>query len=155
MRKSAFRWGQVLAFCLLSALFSISCIACSSSQGELQGVTVSDSGAVAVTFRLPDGKELEDVLGSEVGVENTAYVSNAEQPSQGKFVYWYAVGSGGIVSRYEDVYRYSPTAELSSATGVSSPPAYAMLYFEPKESDILKWEDSEELAKRYGIVLRF
>lgn len=129
---------------------SIACLtACSQQQKDLQGVNATDSESVAVTFKVPEGLTVEDVLGSKIGGENTMVVGEAT------FVYWYHVANGGILSRNGAVYRYAPNAEESYVTGVAAPPAYAMLYNVPDSSGIFDPADSGELAERYGIHLYF
>lgn len=142
-------------------LFSITVI-CFTSCGKnnknenLQGVTVNDSGQVAVTFVVPDGRTVEDVLGCEIGSENTVIISDLEKSSStAKHAFWYTVSSGGILSRFGDVYCYGPEATTSNTTGVTAPPGWIMLYSEPSEDAIFNPEDADALKEKYGIQLYF
>lgn len=142
-----------LAFMLM---FSFS--ACQSKQENdsgIQGVTVTNSGQVAVTFNVPNGKTVEEVIGSNIGNENTFYVSYATGNSNSFYVYWYKVESGGILSKNGDVYRYGPEASTSYATGVSAPPNWVLILSKPSDDEIFNPNDSELLAEKYGIYLNF
>lgn len=140
----------ILAFCLA---------ACSSNapddKSDITGVSVTDSGNVSVTFRVPDGMTVEDVLGSGIGKENIFYVSNVVGNSNGVYIYWYSVDNGGIVSCNGDIYRYGPKATVSHTTGVSAPPNWVMIYSTPSDDEIFNPEDAEKLSEEYGINLLF
>lgn len=104
---------------------------------------------------VPEGKNVEDVLGCGIGKENIAFVSSLENSSQEYNIYWYEVANGGILSRIENVYRYAPEATLSMTTGVLAPPGWAMLYSVPSEEKVLRPEDAKILSEKYGIHLYF
>ncbi len=57
-------------------LFAFMLTACRSN--KIQGVEEMDSGEVSVTFQVPEGMTLEEVLGCEIGSENIAYSTNVE-----------------------------------------------------------------------------
>lgn len=122
---------------------------------EIQGVSVLDSGEVSVTFTVPDGMTVEDVLGSEIGEEHTVCITNANSSTQENFTHWYTVSAGGILSRFDDIYRYGPDAEISQATGTATPQTWVMLYSAPSDDEIFKPEDTDLLAEKYGIHLYF
>ena len=75
---------------------------------KLQGVVERDSGEIAITFTVPDGMSVEEVLGSKIGVENSMNITKitSSGTSSGGFGYWYTVDKGGILCRKGDVYRY-------------------------------------------------
>lgn len=124
---------------------------------KIQGVVERDSGEIAVTFTVPDGMSVEEVLGSKIGVENSMNITKitSSGTSSGGFGYWYTVDKGGILCRKGDVYRYGPTAEVTRATGVLSPPPWLMLTSSPSENEIFNPEDSQVLEEKYGIKLNF
>lgn len=146
---------------LIASIFSVlilfslcSCSSDSKKGSDIQGVSISDSGDVTVTFRT-NGKGIEDVLGSELSDKNTFYVSWATDSGSGFYVYWYYVEGGGIVSERDGIYRYSPTAEVSRTTGTVSPPNSVLILSKPSEDEILKAEDAGALAEKYGIILNY
>ncbi|MGN0398996.1 MAG: hypothetical protein ACI4EO_02595 [Blautia sp.] len=50
-------------------------VGCSSD--KMQGGSLSESGEfMSVTFKLPEGKEIEDVLGCGIGSQNTIQVTS-------------------------------------------------------------------------------
>lgn len=119
------------------------------------GVEVRDSGEVAVTFELPEDRTLEEVLGSELGTKNTFSITTISDgsSSDGGFVYWYKVQTGGIVSQKGDICCYSPEAETSTMTGVEAPPAWVMVYSIPSDDELFNPKDVEKLSEEYGIEL--
>ncbi len=140
----------VLAMLILTAFLT----GCDSSNNDIQGVTVTESGEVAVTFKLPSTKKVEDVIGSEIGDENIFYVTDVTgSTNKGSYAYWYSVDNGGILSKNGSIYRYSPDASVSHATGVAAPPSWVMLYKTPSEDEILDPNDVELLKEQYGIEL--
>lgn len=131
------------------------CGGCGSD--KIQGVIERDSGEVVVTFTVPEGMSIEDVLESDIGEEipiNITSITSSGTSNEG-FCYWYTVSNGGILCRKGDVYRYGPTAEATRATGVLSPPAWVMLTSLPSENEIFNPEDSQKLEEKYGIKLNF
>ena len=143
-------------FFIMSVLLCLSgCGKTDIQKKDLQGVSVTEQGKVAVTFTVPEGKDVEDVLGCEIGKENIAFVSSLENSSQEYNIYWYEVANGGILSRLDNVYRYAPEATLSMTTGVLAPPGWAMLYSVPSEEDVFRQEDTKILSEKYGINLYF
>lgn len=124
---------------------------------KIQGVVESDSGEVAVTFTVPEGMDVEDVLGSDIGEENPmniTSIANSGTSNEG-FCYWYTVADGGILCRKGDVYRYSPTAEAIRVAGALSPPAWVMLTSSPSNDELFSQEDSQKLEEKYEIKLNF
>lgn len=146
-----------IIFCMLSLTFVLFCFAgCNDNSNKIPGVYVNDDGNVSVTFTVPNGKTVQEVIDSEIGKENTFLVSSVtESLNNGNYTYWYKVDSGGILSKCNNVYRYAPTAAVSFKTGVSSPPSWAMLYKTPPKDEIFNPNDTELLAERYGIKLYF
>ncbi len=146
-----------IIFCMLSLTFVLFCFAgCNNNPNKIPGVYVNDNEDVTVTFTVPNGKTVQEVIGSEVGEENTFLVSSVtDSINNGSYTYWYKVDNGGILSKRGNVYRYAPTAAVSYKTGVSSPPGWAMLYKTPSEDEIFNPNDAELLAERYGIKLYF
>ena len=118
-----------------------------SSSDELKGVGVTDSGTVYVTFRLPDGKTLSDVLGQSVSEDNVTIINdlNGGQSS----VHWSHVGDGLVV--WNGSYCcYSPTAGTVTLGSTTTPPAYMLM---SGSIECLDSADVGELAERYGITL--
>lgn len=146
-----------ITLCMLSLTFVLFCFAgCNGNSNTIPGVYVNDNGDVAVTFTVPNGKTVQEVIDSEIGEENTVFVSSlTDSTSKGNYTLWYKVDNGGILSTRGNVYRYAPTATVSYKTGVSSPPAWAMLYKPPSEDEIFNPNDAELLAEKYGIKLYF
>ncbi len=143
-------------FLIAMSIFLLSACEMSGSD-EIQGVTVRESGDVAVTFTIPEEMDVEEVLGCEVGEEtamNTSVITNTGM-SNGGFCYWCEVSNGGILCRKGDVYRYCPTAEASRMTGVWSPPAWLLLTDIPTDDKILNPEDAEKIKENYDIQLNF
>ncbi len=146
------------AVIILSLILILSLVACtfdSSENSGIQGVNITSSGEVSVTFKVPDGMSVEDVLGSGIGDENVFYVSSVTKNTNEFYVYWYKVNSGGILSRRGDIYRYGPEASVSFTTGVSAPPNWVLLLTKPSDDEIFNPEDTEKLAEKYGINLNF
>lgn len=142
---------------IMSLLVVLSLCACSSdsqTDSGIQGVSVRESGDVTVTFRTA-GKGIEEVIGSKLGKKNTFYVSSVTDNSGGFYVDWYHVESGGIISKRDGIYRYCPTATVSSATGTTSPPNWVLIMSMPSEDDIFKPEDADILLEQYGITLNY
>ncbi len=146
-----------IILCMLSLTFVFFCFAgCNDNSNKIPGVYVNDNGDVAVTFTVPSGKTVQEVIDSEIGEENTVFVSSVtDSINKGSYTYWYRVDNGGILSKCGNVYRYAPTAAVSYKTGVSAPPGWAMLYKTPSEDEIFNPNDAELLAERYGIKLYF
>lgn len=124
---------------------------------KIQGVNVRDSGEVTVTFTVPEGMSVEEVLGSEIGTETAANITSITTTgtSNNGFCYWCKVSSGGILCRKGDVYRYGPDAEVSRLTGAWSPPAWVMLTSTPSKDEIFDPDDAQKLEEKYGIKLNF
>lgn len=129
------------------------------SSDKMKGVSLSESGELrAVTFELPEGKEIEEVLGSEIGSENTIHVTTiGKDEMKEDFIYWYKVNSGGIVSKKGNIYRYGPNAELGyeKITNDLRPPNWLILVKTPSDEDLFDPEDAEKLEKKYGVKLSF
>lgn len=136
-------------------VFSLcSCSSGSKTDSGIQGVSVNDSGDVTVTFRT-SGKGIEEVIGSKLGDKNTFYVSSVTGETGGFYVDWYHVDSGGIISERDSIYRYCPTATVSSVTGTASPPNWVLIMSIPSEDEIFKPSDAGTLAEKYGITLNY
>lgn len=146
---------SVIIIIIITMFLTVACTSNSSENSGIQGVNVRDSGEVSVTFKVPDGMTVENVLGSEIGDENTFYVSNVTGNANGFYVYWYRVNSGGIVSCRDNIYRYGPEATVSFTTGVSAPPNWVLLLTQPSDDEVFNPEDAEKLAEKYGINLNF
>ena len=118
----------------------------------MPGVVIENDEVYSVTFELPEGESIEEVLGSELGSEHQMAITFGNDTS---ISYWYVVENGGLLSRYGNYYRYGPTAEIVDATGVSSPPAGIMLHNAPDPEDLFDPEDADILSEKYGISLNF
>ena len=118
----------------------------------MPGVVIENDEVYSVTFELPEGESIEEVLGSELGSEHQMAITFGNDTS---ISYWYVVENGGLLSRYGNYYRYGPTAEIVDATGVSSPPAGIMLHNAPDQEDLFDPEDADILSEKYGISLNF
>ena len=118
----------------------------------MPGVVIENDEVYSVTFELPKGESIEEVLGSELGSEHQMAITFGNDTS---ISYWYVVENGGLLSRYGNYYRYGPTAEIVDATGVSSPPAGIMLHNAPDQEDLFDPEDADILSEKYGISLNF
>ena len=118
----------------------------------MPGVVIENDEVYSVTFELPEGESIEEVLGSELGSEHQMAITFGNDTS---ISYWYVVENGGLLSRYGNYYRYGPTAERVDATGVSSPPAGIMLHNAPDQEDLFDPEDADILSEKYGISLNF
>ena len=148
--KKIINWILVLAMLILTAFLT----GCDSSSNGIQGVTVTESGEVAVTFKLPNAKKVENVIGSEIGDENTFYVTDLTgSTNKGSYAYWYNVDNGGILSKCGSIYRYSPDASVSHVTGVAAPPSWVMLYKTPSDDEIINPNDVKLIKEKYGIEL--
>lgn len=146
-----------IIICMLSLIFVLFCFSgCDDNSNKISGVYVNDNGNVAITFTVPNGKTVQEIIGSEIGKENTFFISSVtEDINKGSYTYWYKVDNGGILSKCGNVYRYAPTAAVSFKTGVSAPPSWAMLYKTPSEDEIFNPDNAELLAESYGIKLYF
>lgn len=142
-----------IRFVAIMILIIFCVLACGKE--EIQGVSVTESGQIAVTFVVPEGMTVEDVLKSKIGSENTMHFSYMDSSNREGFFYWYEVENGGILSRFDHVYRYAPQASPSSATGVSAPPAWATINSIPSDGEIFKVEDTQLLKEKYGVDLYF
>lgn len=72
-------------FLIAMSIFLLSACEMSGSD-EIQGVTVRESGDVAVTFTIPEEMDVEEVLGCEVGEEtamNTSVITNTGMSNGG------------------------------------------------------------------------
>lgn len=118
----------------------------------MPGVVIENDEVYSVTFELPEGESIEEVLGSELGSEHQMAITFGNDTS---ISYWHVVENGGLLSRYGNYYRYGPTAEIVDATGVSSPPAGIMLHNAPDQEDLFDPEDADILSEKYGISLNF
>ena len=118
----------------------------------IPGVVTENDEVYSITFELPEGESIEEVLGSEVGSEHQMAITFGNDTS---ISYWYVVENGGLLSRYGNYYRYGPTAEIVDETGVSSPPAGIILQNTPDQEDLFDPEDVNLLSEKYGISLNF
>ena len=75
----------------------------------MPGVVIENDEVYSVTFELPEGESIEEVLGSELGSEHQMAITFGNDTS---ISYWYVVENGGLLSRYGNYYRYGPTAEI-------------------------------------------
>lgn len=143
MKKSV-----ISSLLLASALILPAC----GSSDNMSGVSVSDSGSVVVTFTVPDGMTVEEVIGSSLGDEHQMAISSASGEGGGMMT-WYEVESGGLICKYEDYYRYGPDAEVTRATGVEAPGGGTMIASVPEE--VFDPENADKLAEEYNIELNF
>ena len=118
----------------------------------IPGVVIENDEVYSVTFELPEGETIEEVLGSELGSEHQMAITFGNDTS---ISYWYVVENGGLLSRYGNYYRYGPTAKIVDVTGVSSPPAGVILQNAPDQEDLFNPEDADILSEKYGISLNF
>lgn len=144
---------KIKCFILITMMMLSGCSVFSESDSEnIPGVVIENDEVYSITFELPEGESIEEVLGSEVGSEHQMAITFGNDTS---ISYWYVVENGGLLSRYGNYYRYGPTAEIVDATGVSSPPAGIILQNAPDQEDLFDPEDVDLLSEKYGISLNF
>lgn len=144
---------KLLKSILLTIIIIINLAACGmegKNQNTLQGVSVTEDGKAAVTFTIPEGKTVEDVLGCDIKGNNEIYIYG-----KGGSIDWYTVEKGGILSEYGKVYKYAPEAEVPDYPGFDSPPVWALLLEMPEENEIFDPGDAKKLSEEYGIDLYF
>lgn len=146
-----------LLFSAIILAITISLTGCSQgSSSSIQGVTFSDSGKIAVTFKVPDGMTVEDVIGSELGSKNTVQVTTIGSSGQSAGIMtWYKVEKGGLISNVGDVYRYGPDSELVFVVSSYSLPALMVIREMPSDDELFNPSDTERLKEEYGISLNF
>lgn len=153
---------KTLLFTIIIAV-TISFSGCSEEKSSgaqdsgIQGVEFSETGKITVTFRVPDGMTVEDVIGSELGTKTKAAVTAIDKSggTSNSFMEYYKVEKGGLLSCYGDIYRYGPDSTLVSIGPTSQLPAIFVITETPPESEIFNPADAEKLKEKYGINLNF
>lgn len=144
---------------LTTILFIAICFSgCSDEKSsDIQGVDFSETGKIAITFRVPDGMTVEEVIGSELGTKNKAAITNISQSgtTTNSFMEWYKVENGGLLSCSGDIYRYGPDSTLVSIGPNSTLPAILVIRETPPEDEIFNPDNVEKLYEKYGISLNF
>lgn len=144
---------STIFFAMLLALT----ICLSGCSDEIQGVDFSESGKIAITFRVPSGMTVEEVIGSELGSKTKAAVTTVDKSgnTSNGYMEYYEVEKGGLLSCYGDIYRYSPDSTLLSIGGTSQLPAIMVIRETPSEDKIFNPADADKLKEKYGIDLFF
>lgn len=147
---------KLLIFGLAIIMFIVSSCGLFGSD-EIQGVTVTDSGNVTVTFTVPENMTIGEVLGSEIGEETPINITDLSESRLSKgFCYVSKVDIGGLVCRYGNIYRYGPNAEYERSLGLNlSPSPWVLITSSPSDDAIFNPKDSQKLEEKHGIKLNF
>lgn len=148
---------KTLLFTIIIAI-TICFSGCSDEKSSgIQGVEFSETGKIAITFRVPDGMTVEEVIGSELGSKTKAAVTSIDQSgyTSNSFMEYYKVEKGGLLSCSGDIYRYGPESTLVSIGSTSQLPAILVIRETPSEDEIFNPDDAEKLKEKYGISLNF
>lgn len=151
------RGYKTILFTIVLAL-TIFLTGCSDEKSsDIQGVKFSETGKIAITFRVPEGMTVEEVIGSELGSKTKAAVTVINQSgyTSNSFMEYYKVENGGLLSHYGDIYRYCPESTLVYIGSISQLPAIMVIRETPSEDEIFNPADAEKLKEKYGISLNF